>query len=76
MSAKKAPMTGVKKQVPIQVDTLFAASTLLSWSSPVRKVTRFFATPKKTKHSTNSVPSTCSNLSMVISVMQLEELIC
>uniref|UniRef100_A0A0A8YGI8 Uncharacterized protein n=1 Tax=Arundo donax TaxID=35708 RepID=A0A0A8YGI8_ARUDO len=29
-------MSGVKKQVPIQVDTFFAASTLLSWSTLVR----------------------------------------
>ena len=36
VSAKKAPRSGVKKQVPTQVDTLLAASTLLSWSTVVR----------------------------------------
>jgi hypothetical protein len=30
VSAKKAPMIGVKKQVPIQADTLLAAPALLS----------------------------------------------
>ena len=36
VSAKKAPMSGVKKQVPIQADTFLAASALLSWSTVVR----------------------------------------
>jgi hypothetical protein len=36
VSAKKAPMSGVKKQVPTQADTLLAAPALLSWSTVVR----------------------------------------
>ncbi len=45
VSAKKAPMSGVKKQLPIQIDTFCAALTLLSWSTLVRYVTKFFETP-------------------------------
>lgn len=55
-SAKKAPTSGVRKQVPIHVDTFLAAPTLLSWSVVVRYVTRFRATAKKHRHSLNSVP--------------------
>ena len=36
VSAKNAPMSGVKNAVPIQVDTVVAALTLLSWRTPVR----------------------------------------
>ena len=36
VSARKAPRSGVKKQLPSQVDTFVAASTLLSWSTLVR----------------------------------------
>ena len=34
VSAKNAPMSGVKNEVPIQVDTVVAASTLPSWRRP------------------------------------------
>ena len=53
VSAKKAPMSGVKKEVPIQIDTLCAASMLLSCSALVRYVTKFFETMKKHKVSAN-----------------------
>jgi hypothetical protein len=46
----------VKNEVPIQVDTVVAASTLLSCRTPVRYVTRFFEIAKKATHSANSAP--------------------
>lgn len=56
VSAKKAPMSGVKNEEPIQVDTVVAASTLLSRSAPVRYVTKFFAIAKQATLSVNSEP--------------------
>ena len=36
VSAKKSPMSGVKNEVPVQVDTVVAASTLLSWRTHIQ----------------------------------------
>jgi hypothetical protein len=36
VSAKKAPISGVRKYAPTQAETFCAAVTLLSWSTVVR----------------------------------------
>lgn len=59
-------MSGVKKQLPIQVDTFLAASTLLSCSTLVRYVTKFFWIPKKQMPSVNSAPDACAGANRLV----------
>jgi hypothetical protein len=61
VSAKKAPISGVRKLAPSQAETFRAAVTLLSWSTVVRYVTKFFEIAKKATHSQNSTPGMCSS---------------